>query len=79
VVVNANNATCPDLFQAPKGASNNFGLVTRFELKASEQGSLWGSIIFYPAEMAPQQYEALVRFSNGITKDAFGSLSIFWT
>ena len=37
-----------DLFKALKGSGNNFGVVTRFDLKTFEQGKLWGGFVIYP-------------------------------
>lgn len=63
-----------DLFQVLKGGSNNFGIITRFELFAFEQGQLWGGTVAYSLETGPQQYAAFVRFTDRIKDDPFGSL-----
>lgn len=41
--------------------SNNFGLVTRFDLRTFEQGPFWGGAVFYFAPSFPSQIEALVQ------------------
>ena len=49
-VVRANKKTRPDLFRAMKGASNNLGIVTRFELATFPQTPFWGGEVFYPIQ-----------------------------
>lgn len=40
-IVNATQRSYPDLWQALKGGSNNFGIVTAFESTAFKQGKFW--------------------------------------
>lgn len=47
-ITNANSASNTDLFTALKGGSSNFGVVTRFDMKAIVQGPLWGGDVSYP-------------------------------
>ena len=44
-IVNANPTTNADLFKALKGGSNNFGIVTRFDLRVVPQGLGWGGTV----------------------------------
>lgn len=62
-VVQANAAENPDLWRALKGGGNNFGIVTRFDLRTYPQQPFWGGVVFYPASDAnyPGQVEALVN------------------
>ncbi|TGO63319.1 hypothetical protein BOTNAR_0102g00210 [Botryotinia narcissicola] len=47
-IVNASTTSHPDLYQALRGGSGtNFGIVTRFDAFAFEQGLLWGGSRFY--------------------------------
>ncbi|KAI1261351.1 hypothetical protein F5Y18DRAFT_440462 [Xylariaceae sp. FL1019] len=47
-IVNANATSNPDLFQALKGGSNNFGVVTAFTLLTEPtEGSIYGGILYY--------------------------------
>ena len=61
-LVNANARENPDLFTALKGGSNNFGIVTSFELSTFPQGKIWGGDIFYGADIFPQQLQSLVAY-----------------
>ncbi|KAF2865235.1 hypothetical protein BDV95DRAFT_260051 [Massariosphaeria phaeospora] len=45
--VNANSNENPDLFRALRGGGNNFGIVTRFDLRTFKQGPFWGGAVFY--------------------------------
>jgi len=47
-IVEANTQSNPDLFQALKGGSSNFGVVTRVDLIAFEQQGLWFGNVGYP-------------------------------
>ncbi|KAI8198976.1 putative FAD-linked oxidoreductase [Colletotrichum sp. SAR 10_65] len=51
-IVNANAGENPDLFRALKGGSNNFGIVTRFDMQtfAAAPGGLYGGLIFMDYE-----------------------------
>ena len=44
-VVNANARQNSDLWVALKGGSNNFGVVTRFDIKCFPQGKIWGGYL----------------------------------
>lgn len=44
-ICNANANSHPDLWYALKGGSNNFGVVTRIDLKTFAQGKFWGGSI----------------------------------
>lgn len=77
-IVDANAKGNADLFQALKGGSNNFGIVTRFDLVAFEQGNIWGGVAVYPFSTTAQQLQAFVNFGNNIVKNPYGSIiSIF--
>lgn len=62
-VVQANAGENPDLWRALKGGGNNFGIVTRFDLRTYPQKPFWGGVVFYPASDAnyPGQVEALAN------------------
>lgn len=73
-IVNANINEHRDLWLALKGGSNNFGVVTRFDLKAFAQGKFWGGLILYPISTAPAQITAFSDFNNGTHYDVYASL-----
>ena len=75
-IVNANAHEHADLFKALKGASNNLGIVTRFDLKTFKQGKLWGGFIIYPFTTATTQLQSLQDFTtaSGAGTDPFASV-----
>jgi len=77
-IVDAINQTNSDLWQALKGASNNFGIVTRIDLTAFPSGDIWGGVVLYPASTIPAQIDAFVKFNDNIEKDPYASLITFW-
>ncbi|MCJ1292642.1 hypothetical protein MMC34_004195 [Xylographa carneopallida] len=62
-IVNANTEENCDLFRALKGGTNNFGIVTRFDLKTFVQGKLWGGFMINPIETATEQFQYLEDFA----------------
>lgn len=53
-----------DLFLPLKGGSNNFGVVTRFDLKVYSQGPFWGGFIAYPITELSRQLDAFSTFMS---------------
>lgn len=46
-VVHATASTNQDLWLALKGGSNNFGIITRFDLAAFPQKTMWGGLLLF--------------------------------
>lgn len=61
-VVNVNAATHPDLAQAMRGSSNNFGIVTQFKAKVHHLDDVWGGACLYGESKAEELYAALHNF-----------------
>ncbi|VUC36523.1 unnamed protein product [Clonostachys rosea] len=59
-VVDANEKENADLFKALRGGGNNFGVVTRFDMRTFKQGPFWGGAVFYFPDQFPAQIDALV-------------------
>ncbi|KAL8996344.1 MAG: hypothetical protein Q9169_004110 [Polycauliona sp. 2 TL-2023] len=72
-VVNVNSST-PDLFKAMKGGSNNFGVVTRFDMRSFESGKFWGGFVVYPLSTMPQQVAAFVGLAGAQPYDPYAAL-----
>jgi hypothetical protein len=60
-VVNANLADNKDLFICLRGGGNNFGIVTRYDMRTFKQGNFWGGSVFYFPNSFPGQVEAYVK------------------
>ena len=54
----------PDLFKALKGGSNNFGIVTKFDLQTFAQAEFLGGFIYNFADTVPQQLDAFANFMD---------------
>ncbi|KAL9597728.1 MAG: hypothetical protein Q9179_004166 [Wetmoreana sp. 5 TL-2023] len=73
-VVKANAGENPDLWFALKGGSNNFGVVTRFDLKTFSQGKIWGGTVVNPINTLPAQISAFSNFTNATNYDTSASI-----
>lgn len=69
-IANANADTNRDLWVALKGGANNFGVVTRFDLRVFPQGQLWGGKVFYFEPSFSGQVQSLVEYLNDPSPDA---------
>lgn len=68
-IVQANAENNHDLFIALKGGSNNFGIVTKFDLPTFKQGPMWGGAIYYNPSVYPQLVQAFNDFAMSPTPD----------
>lgn len=59
---------------ALRGGSNNFGVVTRVDLDAFEQGQVWGGIVYHDLSTINQQLKAFSDFSSAPDYDEYASL-----
>ena len=82
-VVNANSADNSDLWVALKGGSGNFGLVTRFDMRAIQYADtdvphIWGGGVIYDINATDQVAEAFVEFAEHVGDDESSSSLVFW-
>ncbi|KAI9878960.1 MAG: hypothetical protein M1830_010014 [Pleopsidium flavum] len=61
-IVNANKSTNMDLFWALKGGSNNFGIVTRYDMVTHEGGLMWGGAVAWDPVNTPAFLDAQTKF-----------------
>lgn len=61
-IVNINAARHPDLAQAMRGSSNQFGIVTQFKAKVHHMDDVWGGSCAYDETKADELYAALHEF-----------------
>lgn len=73
-ILNVNRQKHSDLLKALRGGSNNFGIVTQFDLITFPQGKFWGGDIFYEYSVAPQLVSAFVTFGAQKNYDKYGVL-----
>ncbi|KAL6238694.1 hypothetical protein BDW75DRAFT_246771 [Aspergillus navahoensis] len=60
-IVNANASENRNLWIALRGGGNNFGVVTRFDMRTFPQGPLWCGVAYYFPSSFAGQIEALVH------------------
>ncbi|PWY96282.1 FAD-binding domain-containing protein [Aspergillus sclerotioniger CBS 115572] len=77
-IVNANRTSHSDLYQALKGGSINFGIVTKYDIRAFPHETLWGGLVVYDNSTTAQQIEAGVDFTNNIHNDPYASWIGMW-
>lgn len=78
-IINVNATSNPDLFVVLKGGGNNFGIVTRYDLKAFPFGLMWGgSKVWDAASSAAAQITAFVNFTNHAHTDPKANLINYW-
>jgi hypothetical protein len=63
-----------DLFLALKGGSNNFGVVTRFDLTTYNQSQLWGGFISYPMTSLKSLLASFSDFMSPAGYDPYAAL-----
>ncbi|KAI1774571.1 FAD binding domain-containing protein [Hypoxylon cercidicola] len=63
-IINANNTTNSDLWQALKGGSSNFGIVTRFDMEAIPSRDLAYDIRYLSSNYSDTVIDAVVEFTN---------------
>lgn len=73
-IVNANSKEHSDLWFALKGGSNNFGIVTRFDLRTFRQGKFWGGVIGYPIETRFEHFKAFEELNAAQNYDTYSTL-----
>ncbi|KAJ0418673.1 hypothetical protein BJY00DRAFT_302691 [Aspergillus carlsbadensis] len=76
--ITASDTSHPDLFRALKGGGNNLGIVTKVELRAFEQGPLWGGLIGHGTADIPQQNRALVHLTENLINDPHAQVVTIW-
>lgn len=64
-VVNANETSRPELYAALKGGQFNFGIVTRFDLKAYPATNIWGGRTIYHPNATVPLLTAFTNFKSG--------------
>lgn len=82
-VVDANEDENSDLWQALKGGSGNFGLVTRYDLHAIEfadpaEPNIWGGIVGFEYAQTDPIIDAFIAFTDNVPNDVYSSSIMGW-
>jgi FAD/FMN-containing dehydrogenase len=78
-IINANKSSHSDLWTALKGGSGNFGIVTRFDLKAFPAKDIWGGIRASVRSEGDALAQTMVDFTNNNQKNPEGAYIINYT
>ncbi|KAF3935187.1 hypothetical protein ABW20_dc0109668 [Dactylellina cionopaga] len=73
-IVTATRNQNVDLFQALKGGSANFGIVTEFDMRTRSSGPLYFEALLYPSDQYPALMKAMVEYQKNGIKDTKTSL-----
>jgi hypothetical protein len=73
-LANINSTSSPDLFRALKGGSNNFGVVTRFDLAAFPQGQILAGNIAQDISYRDEVFKAFANIADAPEYDPYASL-----
>ncbi|KUJ13466.1 FAD-binding domain-containing protein [Mollisia scopiformis] len=73
-LTNANASSHPDLFRSLKGGMNNFGVVTRFDLRPFSQGEILAGNIANPISERDAVFKAFSDIAGAKEYDPYASL-----
>lgn len=68
-IITANSVEHEDLFRVLKGGSNNFGIVTRFDMKTQPISPCWGGVALRPTACLTEASKALESFTANVKED----------
>ncbi|KAF2177769.1 FAD binding domain-containing protein [Zopfia rhizophila CBS 207.26] len=82
-IVNANEHEHSDLWLAMRGGSGNFGLITRFDMKAIKfadpsEPNIFGGLVGYDLSKGQEVVDAYINFAENIQKDPYSSVVFWW-
>lgn len=77
-IVEANNTTNPDLFLVLKGGSNNFGIVTRFDMVTFPAHDIWDGFVAYPNAAHEKLLNSFVSFTKNLAQQPDGHVWCMW-
>ncbi|KAH7383999.1 hypothetical protein BKA66DRAFT_417423 [Pyrenochaeta sp. MPI-SDFR-AT-0127] len=75
-IVNANATHNTDLYRALRGGGNNFGIVTRFDLRASPIYNIWYSLFLLDPKEYTEIIPAIVKVQNSMEKDPKANVEV---
>ncbi|KAI0502861.1 FAD-binding domain-containing protein [Xylaria bambusicola] len=68
----------PDLYKCLRGGGNNFGIVTKYDMRTFTQGPFWGGNVFYYPASFPNQVDALVHHLQDAQIETHVMVSLFF-
>ncbi|KAI2619381.1 FAD-binding domain-containing protein [Hypomontagnella submonticulosa] len=77
-IVEANSTTNPDLFRVLKGGHNNFGIITRFDMRTFEAKDVFDGDVVFSKAAANDVIDAYVDFSTYLAKNPDSHVLAIW-
>ncbi|KAI6093239.1 FAD-binding domain-containing protein [Hypoxylon rubiginosum] len=77
-IVEANDTKNPDLFRVLKGGHNNFGIVTRFDMRTFEAKNIWDGNIVHSKAVTNEVIEAYVDFQTNLENNPDSHVLAMW-
>lgn len=77
-IVTANSTENRDLWLALKGGSNNFGIVTRFDVRTWKQDEFYGGVVVAPITTADAQLRAIANGAINYDPHSAFIISFSW-
>ncbi|KAI0415287.1 hypothetical protein F5X98DRAFT_347015 [Xylaria grammica] len=74
-IINANAESNEDLWWALKGSGTNYGIVTRYDVQATDNGSYWFEAFYYAPEQIDVLLEAIVQYAYAAEEDPNADIS----
>jgi FAD/FMN-containing dehydrogenase len=80
-IINANSTSHPDLTRALHGGSNDFGIVTAFDMRVFPQGRFWGGFVGNNTSTRYSWFDAFASFTGDPNYDPYAALinSYVWS
>ncbi|KAK7224543.1 hypothetical protein V2G26_012546 [Clonostachys chloroleuca] len=75
-IINVDANTQPELATALRGSGSQFGIVTKFTVKAHPIGKVWGGIRIYDASQTDKIFKTLHDFVPGSNKDTKAAIIV---
>lgn len=69
MIINVSESSFPDLYWALRGGGNNFGIVTKFNVRAFPQGQMWGGSRIYLESAFPALIKAYANLGKSAKED----------
>ncbi|KAI1127655.1 hypothetical protein F5Y10DRAFT_292692 [Nemania abortiva] len=74
-IVNANAQTNSDLWWGLKGSGTNFGVITRYDVKSTDNSSYWFEGLYYAPEQNEALLDAVIQYANAAEGDPNAAIS----